>query len=92
MKNCPFCNEEPEYVEVRQDHGVYSFSTLTIQCMGCGAQAKPVRMPVFRDCSEYTVQDFRDNPSLRPEVEKVLEGKVSEIKESLLAAWNNRRG
>ena len=91
---CPFCKGEPEYHQVLE-YGAptsYVFSTdyITIRCTACHSQLERVTLPVFKDCSNYTVQDFRDDPSLRPEIDKILGQRIADTKSNLLVKWNKR--
>ena len=89
---CPFCKGEPEYREVQHNPNPHLyFSTLTIQCGECKASIQPEVMPVFKDCSNYSVQDFRDDPSLRPKVNIVLKQRIADLESNLLVTWNRRK-
>lgn len=94
ISNCPFCGGKAEVDTMRQDVGEGSYMrTLTyvrVMCTKCEARSGDIRQKPFCDVTEYTVQDFRDDPSLR-EVEK---DKYDEYCKSLegkaIDCWNER--
>ena len=92
---CPFCKREPEWSET-VEYGspssyVYSKEYITIRCSECHSQLERVTLPIFTDCSNYTVQDFRDDSSLHPQVNKILEQRIADTKSNLLVKWNKRK-
>ena len=92
---CPFCKGEPEY------HETYSYGApngynlgneyITIRCTQCHSQLEDVSLPIFRECSNHTVEDFRADPSLRLKVNVVLEQRIADTKSNLLVKWNKRK-
>lgn len=91
-KNCPFCGGKPEVKSITyrgNDYNPY-IEVVTIKCTSCETQIKEMNKPVFRDCSNYKVQDFRDNPNLRAEVQLIQESKTNEVISKLWGTWNTR--
>ena len=91
-KTCPFCKGEPEFLDVHRylnEHlGTCTF--ITMACSSCGAQLKEVNKPFFMECSNHTVQDFRENPALRKDVDIVLAARITDVKSNLLVHWNKQ--
>lgn len=92
---CPFCDGEPEYYKecsFGSPRAMYiSRDYITIRCSKCHSQLESVTMPDFADCSNYRVEDFRRDPTLRPKVNKIHAQRVADTKSNLLVKWNKRK-
>ena len=93
---CPFCaSEKVELGEdsVRYGYGSYErFDTFyAVRCKDCGAKGKAFYQKPLRSFTEYTVQDFRDNPILRAKVEDEYSEYIDDMKLDAVKAWNIRR-
>ena len=93
LKPCPFCAGEAEY------HSHYRYineligdmTLVTIACTKCNAQIETVQRIEFCECSDYSVQDFRNTPELRKEVDIILKARLEEQYQVLVTKWNTRK-
>ena len=92
LKACPFCGGDAEsfkYIESGGGEYSSSQSMFRIRCKECwGCMTK--RATAFCDVSKYTVQDFRDDPTLRPIVTKQHEAILAKEQQDLADLWNTR--
>lgn len=93
---CPFCSGEAELKEYT-DHwgsGEYANSTQFRQviCKSCKASAPAIRQKHFIELSDYSVEDFRNNPSLRAKVDDEYDAYKKTVGEEAIEAWNKRTG
>ncbi len=92
LLNCPHCNGEAAFKTIRTSGNEYSCGATyrCAECTKCGARTKDYRKKGFNEMSQYTVQDFRENNSLRPEVEEIHRKYKEQLKVEIAAAWNKR--
>lgn len=95
-KQCPFCRAKGELKEenTRVGYGDYesNVSCFVVECLGCGAKAQWFAIKTLCDFTTHTVEDFRNNPILRAEVEDQYETYLKELKEKAIMAWEKRNG
>jgi hypothetical protein len=91
---CPFCGGAPHPIEIgkRLGYGEYEshVTFLAITCGLCLASSSHIVKPTMHKFTEYTVQDFRQNPALRAKEEDGLESKINEVKKEMAEQWNRR--
>ena len=91
---CPFCNREASLKSrtesVGYDDHMRFVELLYVECFGCGSRTKDFRIKGFDEMSEYTVQDFRDDPTLRSKVQKNHTIYLEQLKQEVVCAWNMR--
>ena len=70
---CPHCNGNAELKSknerVGYDEYMRYIDSFYVACSECGARTADFRKKTFAETTEYTVQDFRENPALRAKVE-----------------------
>ena len=68
-----------------------SVTTWTVKCSNCKANSATVTQRPFCQWSDYTVQDFRDIPSLRDSEIVGYELYLEKLKRLVMASWENRK-
>ena len=89
---CPFCNGEAS-LETRSEHFCYEgvfVELLYVECSDCGSRTKDFRVKQFTEMTKYTVQDFRDDPTLRSKVQKDHAIYLEQLEQEVTHAWNRR--
>lgn len=92
IEPCPFCGadgsaaENEEFETCREHEAPY----VVVICDKCGARAASVWTKHFRDFSEYDVDDFRRNPSLRAAEDDRYDNYIVIQKNLAIESWNRR--
>jgi C4-type Zn-finger protein len=91
---CPFCNREASLETKSERLGYDDFNRfvelLYVECSDCGSRTKDFRVKQLTEMSKYTVQDFRDDPTLRPKVQKDHAIYLEQLVQEVTRAWNRR--
>ena len=90
LRKCPFCGAKPELREYREyGSGEYRGRLdVAVLCPKCYARGPFINMRFFRDLSEYSVEDFRENPSLRAKEDDAYAEYTRQIHEFAQNLWN----
>lgn len=91
---CPFCgsNAELKSKTERFGYGEYMryIDSFYVACTQCGARTKDFDKKPFNQMTDYTVQDFRNNPALRAKAEDEYELYCRQLEQETIEAWNKR--
>jgi hypothetical protein len=94
IKKCPFCGSDAELVhkdKSSSDDGYCSgYPARAVECLKCFSVGPVKTFKWFRDFTDYTVADFRRNPSLRAKIDDAYEDYVKRQEEMVITAWNKR--
>ncbi len=88
LLNCPHCNGKARFKE--SSSRSVNFDYIYVECSDCEASTRHYHDKTFIQMSQYTVQDFRENNSLRPEAEEIHRKYKEQLKVEIAAAWNKR--
>jgi len=91
---CPHCNGNAELKSknerVGYDEYMRYIDLFYVACSECGARTADFRKKTFAETTEYTVQDFRENPALRAKVEDEYTIYCKQLEQETISAWNKR--
>lgn len=94
LLRCPHCNgvAELKSKDERVGYGGYMryIDYFYVACSGCGARTADFRKKSLAEFTVYTVQDFRDNPTLRAKVEDEYTIYCWQLEQETIDAWNRR--
>ena len=83
---CPFCaSDNTEIHENHRDNVVY------VECGSCGSSGKRFYYKPLVSFTYYTIDDFRNNPILRAQVEEEYFEYKKSIELEAVKAWNIRK-
>ena len=83
---CPFCaSHNAEIYEEHSTHLIY------VGCGTCGSSGKRFRYNPLINFTNYTLNDFRNNPILRAQVEEEYFEYRKGVELDAVKAWNIRR-
>jgi len=95
IKECPFCRGDSVLNEETLRQGYDEYMTTQkycfVECCSCGARSRAMKKPCLSDFTNYTVQDFRDNPILRVKEEENHELLIKSIEADTISYWNKRK-
>jgi hypothetical protein len=94
LKPCPFCGGEAEQIETVLYFGSGDYANSEekqlCKCKACGTEGKMFHQKYLSEFTNYSVEDFRNNPLLRAKVEEEYESYVNSIKQQAITFWNKR--
>jgi len=92
LKRCPFCDGSPE-LSTLNTGTVYSTQTcqeMLVRCQDCGAKGPQFHKQYLAEWTNYTVQDFRNNPILMIKEEEKYNEYCKSIDTLAVSGWNKR--
>lgn len=91
---CPHCNGDAELKSKNERVGYEEYMRYVdlfyVACLGCGARTADFIKKSLADTTEYTVQDFRENPTLRAKVEDEYTLYCKQLEQESIDSWNKR--
>jgi len=94
LKNCPFCGGEAELkvtdVSGGSDGYFSGWPERTVICMGCKSKGRSISFNHYNKFTTYSVQEFRNNPSLRASEDDRYEAYVKKHEAMAIECWNRR--
>ena len=93
LRPCPFCGS-PVALEEFKEYGSGEYRgrlDVAVLCRVCWARGPFVNMRFFRELSKYSVEDFRENPSLRAKEDDAYEEYRRQIHEFTANLWNGSK-
>ena len=94
LRICPFCTGMAELKSKKDRVGYAEYMTyvdsMFVECTGCGARSVDIIKTPLCDTTDYRVEDFRENPTLRARVEDEYLIYCKRLEQDAVNSWNKR--
>ena len=91
---CAHCGGQAELKSKAERVGYAEYMSYAdsfyVACSDCGARTADFRKKALAKTTDYTVQDFRENPALRAKVEDEYTVYCKQLEKEAISAWNKR--
>jgi hypothetical protein len=94
LLRCPHCNGQARLKSKSERVGYEEYTSyvdsIYVVCEGCGARTADFTKTSLAGFTDYTVQDFRNNPILRATVENDYKSYCNDLMQKAIDTWNMR--